>query len=407
MKKAIPVTAAVVLIALVVLTVSRVAMPDGRQLQVDGKAAATVSFGYVVWAKTFGGSADDRAFYSLPVDDGCLVVGSSKSFIANTTVGWVLRLDGDGAVLWNRTFFQSDGTELRYAVALEDGFLLVGNQFTASGDVNGFAARVGSDGKLFWQTVVGAEKIDKLFSGVAVKDGVVLFGLTYSYGVDQSKAWAVKLGLNGEVVWNKTFKASVDIALRSAVLCQNSDIVAAGYADVGDGNFDFYLLKLDNSGDLLWNKTYGSTNSEKAYALAKAADGGYVLVGEKQSVVSDTDTWVVKVNSDGEPLWNRTVGGEKADSPTCVLASKTGGYLVAGYTFSFGSGQRDFWLFKISEEGKLMFSFTHGDKAFQEAYGVVECTDGCFILVGWTDPFGEPALAGRAVYDFYVVKLKL
>ena len=400
-------TVGALLAILIVLTISVSVAQTPVPLKVDDDTLVSVLPANVIWEKTYGGAADDRAFYIVPAGDGYLVVGSSRSIVENAAVGWALKLDRDGNVVWNKTFLEGFGTELRYAVNLTDGFLLVGNEFLASGDVNGYVARIDNQGTLLWKTIIGGEKTDKLFSGIATPDGFAVFGLTYSYVNGQSAAWAVKLDGDGNVIWNKTYGQTAETAARTGVLAQDGNYVIAGYTDTqGNNNYDFYLLKVQADGNLVWNKTYGGAQSEKAYAMAKAADG-YVLVGEVESPITSTDAWVLKVDLNGNVLWNKTVGGKDADSPAYVTQSKDGGYLVAGFTFSFGQGQRDFWLFKINDQGHVVFSCTQGNGAFQEAYSVIETGDNAYVMVGWTDPMGQPALIGKAVYDFYVVKLSV
>ncbi len=130
----------------------------------------------VIWQKMFGGTADDRAFYTVPAGDEYLVVGSTKSIVPNTIVGWALMLDRNGNAVWNKTFLEGSGTELRFAINLIDGFLLVGNEFLPSGDVKGYAARIDDQGTLLWKTTVGEQKVDKLFSAIAAENGFVLLG---------------------------------------------------------------------------------------------------------------------------------------------------------------------------------------------------------------------------------------
>jgi len=105
-------------------------------------------------------------------------------------------------------------------------------------------------------------------------------------------------------------------------------------------------------------------------------------------------------------LWAKTVGGKNADSPSYIIPSKDSGYLVAGFTFSFGAGNRDYWLFKIDGSGKVLWSCTQGDAGYQEAYSVIQTSENQYIMVGWTDPPRQPALIGKAQYDIYVVKIE-
>ena len=391
---------------LIFLTINVSSAQTNSSLKVDDVTLGSVLPANTVWEKTYGDAADNRAFFVVPAGDGYLVVGSASSIVANATVGWALKIDGDGNEVWNKTFLEGFGTEFRYAVNLTDGFLLVGNQFMVSGDVNGFVAKIDNQGIIIWKTIIGGEKIDKLFSGIVTLDGFVVFGLTQSYGHNQSAAWVLKLDKDGNVIWNKTFGQTNPTILRSGVLSKDGDYVLAGYTDLpGDNNYDFYLLKVHPDGSMVWNKTYGGVQSEKAYSMTKAVDG-YVLVGDIESQISSTDAWVLKVDENGNKVWAKTVGGKEADSPAYVTKAKDGGYLVAGFTFSFGQGQRDFWLFKISDQGQIIFSCTQGDAGFQEAYCVIEKSNS-YVMVGWTDPIGQPALIGKKMYDFYITELSI
>ncbi len=397
-------TMVAILAIMIVLAVNVSTAQTSLPLKVDHNTLTSVSTGNVLWAKIYGDAADDRAFYALSINDGYLVVGSSRSIVVNTTVGWVLRLNGNGDVIWNKTFLEGWGTELRYAVNTTDGYLLVGNEFFASGQVSGYVVRIDNQGDLQWMKNLAQGITCKLFSGIASIDGFAVFGLS-SQSIDgKSSVWTVKLDASGNVVWSRTYGGSVDSAARSGVLTQNGDYLMAGYTDSkGDGNYDFYLLDLNASGDIVWNNTYGGEGSQKAYSIAKGNDG-YVVVGDIQLPNSATDAWVLKVDLEGNVLWNKSVGGKDADSAAYATTSKDDGYLVAGFTFSFGAGNRDFWLFKTSHSGEVLWSCTQGDKGFQEAYAVIE-TDNTYVMVGWTDPIGQPALIGKATYDFSIVKL--
>jgi hypothetical protein len=396
---------AALLAILFVSTIGMSALQTPLPLKIEDNTLMNVQSANVFWAKTYGGVADDRAFYALPVNSGCLVVGSSKSIVENKTVGWVLKLNENGDALWNKTLIEGSGSELRYAVNITDGYLLVGNEFFSSGQISGFVACIDYQGDLQWVKNLNEGSTGKLFSGIATPDGFVVFGLSCHNINGKSSIWALKLDFSGNVVWSRTYGGSADCAVRSGVLTQNGDYLLAGYKDsTGDGNYDFYLLELDANGNIVWNKTYGGEGSQKAYSIAKA-DNGYVVVGDIQLPNRTTDAWVLKVDLTGNVLWNKSVGGKEADSAAYVTTSKDGGYLVAGFTFSFGGGNRDFWLFKISDSGKILWSFTQGDQGFQEAYTVIGAGDNAYIMIGWTDPIDQPALIAKATYDFSIVKL--
>jgi hypothetical protein len=353
----------------------------------------------VLWEKTYGGAGDDRAFCATTVADGYVVAGSSASLEQDRPVAWVLKLDTDGNMLWNQTFSEGAGSEFRSVLSLEDGLLLVGNVFQPSQDIDGYVVRTDAEGKLLWNITLGGEEIDKLFSAVKTQDGFMLAGLTYSFG-NGSQFWVVKTDANGNVAWNKTYGGAGEDAGRAIALTEDNHYVVAGYTNsMGNGDYDFLLLKIDASGNLSWSKTYGGTQSDKSYAVV-GTTGGCVVVGDTRSKgAGDNDAWIVKVDLDGDLIWDKTLGGEGFDMPNCATVSDYGGYLVGGFTFSFGNGERDFWLFKIDDQGNVPWSCAVGRSEYEEAYAVLETAENEFVTAGWTNSIGE------GHYDFYVVKI--
>ncbi len=172
--------------------------------------------------------------------------------------------------------------------------------------------------------------------------------------------------------------------------------------ELGNGNYDYLLFKLDASGHVLWRKTFGGSESDKACAIT-ASENGCVVVGDTRSFgAGDSDAWLVKVDFEGNLVWEQTTGGVGFDSPANLVADSSGSFVVAGTTFSFGNGQRDFWLFKANSEGEVVWSSTVGRSGYEESYGLV-CTGGSdYLLAGWTNSVGY---GGR--YDFYVVKVRV
>jgi hypothetical protein len=393
------------LVMLVALNLSVNNTQASNEIEVSNNTIVSVPTAHVIWTKTYGGTGDDRAFFGLPIIDGYLVVGSSRSIVANTTVGWALKLNKDGIALWNKTFLEGGGTELRYAVNLTDGYLLVGNEFFVSGQVRGYVARIDNQGNLQWTKILSEGTTDKLFSGVVTSDGFMVFGSSLLRIDGKSSAWIVKLDFNGNMVWSRLYNESTNSVARSGAVAQDGDCVVTGYTDVkSDGNYNFYLLKVDAKGNVVWKHTYGGGESQKAYSIAKA-DDGYIIVGDIQLQNTASDAWIVKIDSAGNMVWNKSIGGKDADSAAYVTDSLDGNYLVAGFTFSFGSGNRDFWLLKISNTEQVLWSCTQGDQGFQEAYAVIDAGNNSYVMVGWTDPIGHSELIGKATYDFSITEI--
>lgn len=356
----------------------------------------------LLWEKTYGGNGDDRAYYAAPTQDGgFLIVGSTGSVFENRTVAWIVRIDSNGNQLWNKTFPEVYESDFRRIVETSDGFVLIGNTFTSSGDSDGMIIKIDDEGNALWNVTIGGSKVDTLLSATQVSDGFVIVGLTFSYSDSGSKAWVVKTSLDGMVLWNKTYGEPGDNAARAVVPADDDSCVVAGYTNsTAEGEYEFWLFKIDKEGTLLWNETYGGSESQKALALAKAGDG-YLIVGDTLLSSGAVNALMVKTDLNGNPVWQKTFGGDVFDSPSDVIRLSSGGYAITGFTFSWGKGQRDFWLFKIDDSGNVLWSCTQGRENFEEAYYVYEVAESEFVLVGWTNSIGN------GLYDVYAVKIKV
>ncbi len=360
----------------------------------------------MVWEKTFGGIGDDRAFYATATTDGgVLIVGSTRSIIANQTVAWVLNVDSEGNMLWNNTYQCGYGSEFRYIINLADGFLLVGNQFNTDVDPNGYVVKIDFEGNMLWSLTLGGEEtVERLFSAAKGQDGFLLAGLVQTADNDgSSQVWLMKIDENGKVAWNKTYGWTMDDAARAVAATDDNAFVVAGYTNsMGHGNYDFLALKVDNNGNFLWNQTYGGAESDKAYAITPTTNG-FVIAGDTRSQgAGESDALIIKIDSQGNKLWEKTVGGNGFDVPTYINTLKNGeGYVVGGTTFSYGNGYRDYWIFKLDQSGYLTQSCTIGRSMYEESYAAVQVSEDNFVMAGWTNSIGQGA------YDFYVLKVKV
>ena len=361
----------------------------------------------LVWETTFGRSGDDRAFYAASTfDDGYLIVGSSTSFEQGKTVACIVKLDSRGNHQWNKTYSENIGAEFRYAQAEADGFLLVGNTFLASGGTSGYILKADNQGNTAWYMTVNPPvdgRVNKLFS--AVKDGtdLIVIGLTESFGDNTgSNVWAIKLGAEGNVVWNKIFGGTAKWAGRGITVTQDNSYMVAGYVCQSlTDNYDFLVLNLDKNGNMIWNHTFGGIESDKAYSIA-TVNGGCIVAGDTRSQGSgDSDAWIIKISLAGEKIWERTIGGSNFDSPTYVAALPEGRCVVAGTTFSYGNGLRDYWLLQLGDTGEVISNCSIGRDNYEEAYAALPTGNSTYIMAGWTKSLG----AGH--YDFYVVKLEI
>jgi hypothetical protein len=356
----------------------------------------------VLWKKTYGGSGDNRVYCMVNFGGGgFLIAGSSTSVVPGRTVGLLVRISSDGDLVWNQTYVTQSGCELRKIVSLDNGFLIVGNIFLAADKITGWILRIDASGNELWNRTLGGIGINKLFTAVVGFDGYILAGLTYPNGSVSSNAWIIKTDFQGSIMWNNTYGSSQESGFHSILAVENEGFVVAGYtASASGGDNDFWLVKINNDGAILWNKSYGGPKRDVAYDLSKAKDG-YVLVGETFSLgEGDADSLVVKTDFSGNLVWEQAYGGNNFDHSSAVIQSNDEGYIIAGTTFSYGAGNRDFWVFKINDKGEVQWSLTQGDSDYEEAYAVLQVSQTSYVIAGWKG-------LGVGHYDFYVIKINV
>ncbi|MBD3233832.1 MAG: T9SS type A sorting domain-containing protein [candidate division Zixibacteria bacterium] len=202
----------------------------------------------------------------------------------------------------------------------------------------------------------------------------------------------------GDALWTRTYGGSSwDYAYEVQQTADGGYIVAGATESFGAGSVDFYVVKTDPFGDTLWTRSYGGTSDDIAESVRQTADGGYIATGWTESFGAGFyDFYLVKTDAYGEILWTRTFGGSEYDRAECVNQTLDGGYIIAGYTYSFGAGSADFYLVKTDTNGDTLWTRTYGTGYDERAYSLQETADGNYIVAGYTE----------ASRDFYLVKVE-
>jgi len=231
--------------------------------------------------------------------------------------------------------------------------------------------------------------------------GYIIAGYTRSYGAGSSDAWLIKTDGSGNLTWSNTFGGSAyDDAYSVKQTTDGGYIIAGRTYSYDAGGGDAWLIKTDGSGNQLWSKTFGGSYIDYAYSVNQTTDGGYIIAGYTLSYgAGGSDVWLIKTDDSGNQLWSKTFGGSGYDYARSVKQTTDGGYIIAGYTESYRPGFKDVWLLiKTDGSGNQLWSNTFGDSFADDAYSVQQTTDGGYIIAGRTGSYG----AGS--YDVWLIK---
>jgi hypothetical protein len=167
----------------------------------------------------------------------------------------------------------------------------------------------------------------------------------------------------------------------------DNGFVIAGYTrSFGAGDDDVYLIKTDSSGDTLWTRTYGGESWDVGFSVQQTTDEGYVIVGATDSYgTGHGDVYLIRTDSSGDTLWTRTYGGDSLDEGYSVQQTEDGGYVISGYTESFGAGNRYVYLIKTDSSGDTLWTRTYGGDSYDEGWSVQQTTDGGYVITGDID----------------------
>jgi len=307
---------------------------------------------------------------------------------------------------WVQTY---GGTDDDWACSIiktnDGGYALAGAScsYSASGLADVYLVKIDSSGIMQWNKTYGGMYDEGADCVIQTSDGgYVLAGYAASSVSDD--VYLIKTDSSGNMQWSKYWRGKGDDFAHSVVQTSDGGYALAGWTDsFGDGLFDdFYLIKTDSSGNTQWFKTYGGPVEEQAYSVIQTGDGGYVLAGYTRSFgAGGHDFWLVKTDSAGSPLWNKTYGGAYYDEAYYAVQTSDGGYALAGTIYTFGGIYADEsygYLVKTDSLGNMEWSKTYGGTDYVAVHSVVQTNDSGFAVAGRTRYFG----AGNS--DAWLVK---
>jgi hypothetical protein len=358
------------------------------------------------WTRTYGGENYDEGYsVQQTTDGGYIIAGYTESYGVGSDV-YLIKTDSTGDALWTKTYGGAD-TDYGYSVqqTSDGGYIVAGmTYFYSLGYADVYLIKTNSTGDALWTKTYGGAGSDKGKSVQQTTDGgYIVAGETSSYGAGEYDydVYLIKTNASGDTLWTRTYGGENYDKGESVQQTTDGGYIVAGMTYFYDaGWYDVYLIKTNSLGDTLWTRTYGGADVDCGYSVQQTTDGGYIVTGETHSYGAGAeDVYLIKTNASGDTLWTRTYGGAHYDAGNSVQQTTDGGYIVAGYTLSYGEGA-DVYLIKTNGSGDTLWTKTYGGSSTDWGESVQQTSDGGYVVAGRTISYG----AGN--YDVYLIKIK-
>ncbi|OGF63622.1 MAG: hypothetical protein A2Y62_00920 [Candidatus Fischerbacteria bacterium RBG_13_37_8] len=347
------------------------------------------------WAKVYGLYGVNSYEFSraiIPGHDGTYII-VCLSFNDELDFG-VVNIDTFGNIIWQKSFGGKDydGAE-RIQRTLDGGYVVTGITLSyGAGSSDFWVTKLDKSGSIIWQNTYGGDDNDEQTSVVITKDnGIVISGVSsYSFGIG-TDAWIIKLNKNGNISWQKIYGMPDSDGPHEIIATSDGGLIMAGYTSREVVVGTAWIVKLDINGNIQWEKSYERGRGESARSIVETNDGGYLVGGmtggNKRGAA---DIWILKLDVSGNIIWQRAYGGSDDDIIDSIVDTPDNGYIILADTKSFGAGAWDILLFKIDDSGNVVWQRTFGDVFRDSASQISKAHDGGYIITGITDNLNLP-----------------
>jgi hypothetical protein len=358
-----------------------------------------------LWTKTFGGDSTDVGLSIQQTSDtGFILVGYTRSFGAGNSDVYLIKADQDGNELWTKTY---GGGADDYGNSVQEtsdgGFIIVGETWSyGTWDADVFLIKTDAAGETLWTKKYSDSTSECGYSVKQLPDsGFIIVGARF-FAVDgHYDVLLIRTEMNGDTIWTKTYGGPYeDIGYSVQLTTEGGFIITGRTSSFGSGGEDVYLLKTDSVGNIIWQNAYGGVNSDFASEVQLVLNTGYILIGETNSFgASGREFYVVRVDDSGDSLWTRTYGGMQLERGYSIDQTANGGYVMTGMTESFGS-YVDIWVVRINEFGDTVWTKAWGGDEIEYGHSIKQTLDTGYVICGKSNSFG----AGN--FDVYLVKIE-
>ena len=348
--------------------------------------------------KTFGGFQVEITYSIQQTNDGgYIVAGDTESYGSGSDDFWVLKIDASGNKTWALPYGGIDYESAKSIQQTNDGGYIVTGETESSSGI--WALKLDDDGGVAWQKRYGnfgegdGSSIKQTTDGGYIVAGNINFvSNTYSPGII-----VLKINDNGDLIWEKTYGE-----IKGGQANDIQQTTDGGYIVTGTtpgSKSELLVLKLDESGNTQWYKEFKGDDYDIGSSIQQTSDGGYIAAGQTYSYKEKgPDVWVLKLDASGNKTWDTTFEGKFHGGASSIEKTSDGGYIVAGYTFPSPARGFDFLTLKLDSSGNQLWTKTFGGTYDDKAESIQQTMDGGYIVAGETLSFDKG-------YDFWVIKL--
>lgn len=350
------------------------------------------AFSQTFFQKTYSHTDGESGTSVIATADGGYLVGGTSGANYLDKI-FLVKTDANGAIQWTKNYGGSVAEYLASVIQNPDGtYMLVGTTYSFNTQPYGniYILKIDAGGNLLWSKHYGASGADYGYSIQRTADaGYIVGGLTNSMGAGYYDYYAMKIDSAGNPAWATTIGGWANDEGFSVAVLDDGTYLMAGQANSFPPPqmiepYQVMLCKLSTTGSVLWTKTYsaglGNCISQQ---MIKTSDGGCIMAGWTDSFGSNNDDiYVIKADSAGNQQWTSTFGGPGTDIVFSVSEKPAGGYILGGYTESYGGGAQDMLLASIDSVGTLQWATAYGDSLNERGNSVITTNDGGYLLTG-------------------------
>ena len=351
-----------------------------------------------------------------------------------TAILGTLTITAQPEISWQNNYGSILG-DVAYSVdqTIDGGYVFAGYVLSHNGDVsnhNGqrdfWIVKTNSQGTIEWEKTYGGSSYEIAYSIQQTSDnGYIVAGLTASDDGDITEyfgnedIWVIKLDGSGNLEWQKSYGDEDNEKVLEIVQTTDGGYIMAGNSWINTSHSDFVVKKIAANGDLEWQNIFGYDNNgseDYARSIKQTSDGGYIVAGRTlvlEQQLNTSDYWVVKLNSLGNIDWDTRLGGSNIDEAWDAQQTIDGGYIVTGHTFSNDGdvtgnhGMEDIWVVKLNSTGNIQWQKALGGSGHESSTSVIQSNDGNYLIVGYTDSNDGDVSGNQGSYDGWVVKLDI